>query len=200
MSKKSLPETIRSLFREDHVCPWWLAYTFDNPLRRFLHDPFAMLSSYVKEGMITADIGCGMGYFSLALARMAGRNGKVLAVDIQEKMLQKVRVRANKRGVTDIISTVLASPDNISIKGPLDFVLAFWMVHETGDIPRFLKQVSSVLKDGGKLLIAEPKLHVSRSKFEQILIHAENAGFSISHYPGIGMSRAALLVKTREQA
>ncbi len=41
----------------NHVCPWWLAYTFDNPLRTFFHKPDQMLSQYVKEGMTVADIG-----------------------------------------------------------------------------------------------------------------------------------------------
>lgn len=196
MNKRSFLETIKSLFREDHICPWWLAYTFDNPLRRFLHDASAMLSPYVKEGMTVADIGCGMGYFSLAMAPMVGKNGTVLAVDIQEKMLQKLRRRADKRGVAGNIRLVLATEDDIRIKDPVDFVLTFWMVHETGDIPRFLKQVSSVLKGQGKLLIAEPKLHVTRSKFENILRQAQEAGFQVKQYPRIGMSRAALLIKT----
>ena len=196
MSKRSFFDTIRSVvFREDHVCPWWLAYTFDNPLRRFLHDPDALLSPYVKEGMTVADIGCGMGYFSLAMAAMVGENGQVLAVDIQQKMLRKLRKRARKKGVAGNIRPVLASQDDIKIKEPVDFVLTFWMVHETGDIPRFLKQVSSVLKDQGKLLIAEPRMHVPLAKFEQILEQAQDAGFQVIHYPRIGMSRAALLSK-----
>jgi 2-polyprenyl-3-methyl-5-hydroxy-6-metoxy-1,4-benzoquinol methylase len=57
-----------------HVCPWWLAYTFDNPIRRFFHKPDQMLAKFVKEGMTVVDIGCGMGYFSIGLAKILKGN------------------------------------------------------------------------------------------------------------------------------
>ena len=53
-----------------HICPWWLTYTFDNPLRRLIHNPRKMLSGLVRPGMTAADLGCGMGYFTAALAEL----------------------------------------------------------------------------------------------------------------------------------
>jgi 2-polyprenyl-3-methyl-5-hydroxy-6-metoxy-1,4-benzoquinol methylase len=74
----------RQLFLgEDHVCPWWFAYTFDNPLRRLIHPPVRIFEGLVQEGQTAVDIGCGMGYFTLGLARMVGQNGQVIAVDLQ---------------------------------------------------------------------------------------------------------------------
>ena len=131
---------------QDHICPWWLAYTFDNPLRRFLHDPDPMLGQLVRDGMTVADIGCGMGYFSIAMARMVGEKGKVISVDLQHEMLDIMLRRARKAGMGDRIQPVLAESDNIKINGSLDFVLLFWMLHEVKDIPRFLGQLASVLK------------------------------------------------------
>ena len=196
MTKRSLMETIKSvLFREDHVCPWWLAYSFDNPLRRFLHDPDALLGPHVKPGMTVADIGCGLGYFSLALARLAGPNGQVLAVDLQQEMLDRMRKRAAKQGLAGNIRPVLAAPDDIRIEAALDFVLCFWMVHEVPDIPRFFKQVSSVLKPGGTVLIAEPRLHVTERRFREELEFARGAGFAVMDGPPVGISRSALLIK-----
>ena len=49
-----------------------MAWTFDNPLRRWFQDPERILGSFVREGMTVADIGCGMGYFSVAMAKMIG--------------------------------------------------------------------------------------------------------------------------------
>jgi ubiquinone/menaquinone biosynthesis C-methylase UbiE len=185
----------KNIFQEDHVCPWWLAYTFDNPLRRFLHDPDAMLGQFVKQGMTVADIGCGMGYFSIAMARMAGQNGKVISVDLQQEMLDIMLKRAKKAGMVDRIQPVLAEADDIKIKGPLDFVLLFWMLHEVRDIPRFLAQLSSVLKQGGTVLYAEPKMHVPESRFQEILGLAHQAGFRTSPGPRVRISRAAVLKK-----
>ena len=104
-------------------------------LRRFLHDPDALLASHVRPGMTVADIGCGMGYFSLALARLVGEKGQVLSVDLQQEMLDRVRTRALKQGLAGTIRTVLAGKNDITITGPVDFILTFWMVHEVARHP-----------------------------------------------------------------
>ncbi len=181
------------LLREGHVCPWWLVYTFDNPLRRFLHDPGELLAPHVREGMTVADIGCGRGYFSLAIAGMVGDAGAVIAVDIQRKMLDMTRKRAARAGVAGRVRSVLAVSDDIGIREPVDFVLAFWMVHEVEDAPRFFRQVSSVLREQGKMLIAEPKMHVSRRRFGEIIEASAEAGFRHCAAPAVRFSRAALL-------
>ncbi len=183
------------VLREDHVCPWWLAYSFDNPLRRFLHDPDVLLGPFVKPGMTVADIGCGLGYFTLGLARLVGPAGKVLAVDVQQQMLDRMRRRAEKHGLAGNIGSVHAEPADIRIVEPVDFVLCFWMVHEVPDIPRFFAQVSSVLKKHGKVLIAEPRLHVRDRAFREELAFASAAGFTVMNGPPIRISRSALLFK-----
>jgi SAM-dependent methyltransferase len=83
----------RLLMIEEHVCPWWVGYTLDNPLRRFVHDPKKILAGLVGEGQTVMDLGCGMGYFSLAMARMVGRTGKVISVDIEPRMLRRLERR-----------------------------------------------------------------------------------------------------------
>ncbi len=189
-------KSLRSIFvRDDRVCPWWLAYTFDNPLRRFLHNPEDILSPLVREGMAVADLGCGMGYFSIAMARMVTSTGRVFAVDVQQKMLTIMHKRAVKEGVAARIHPVLATNDDIKIKDPLDFILAFWMVHEVTDIPLFFSQVEAALKEGGKVLYVEPKLHVPMHRFQDILEDAQKTGFRISDGPVIAISRTAILLK-----
>jgi ubiquinone/menaquinone biosynthesis C-methylase UbiE len=189
-------KSLQTQSHKDHrVCPWWLAWTFDNPLRRFFQEPEKIVGPFVREGMTIADIGCGMGYFSIAMAKMTGEKGTVIAVDIQQKMLELTRKRATRAGVANRIRPLRASEDDIGIKEPVDFVLAFWMVHEVKDIPRFFRQVSSVLKEGGKVLYAEPLFHVTERRFQEILGHARAAGLRIGDAPHIALSRAAVLVK-----
>ena len=83
----------------DHICPWWIAYTFDNPFRRIFHNPEKMLGSYVSKGMTVLDVGCGMGFFSIGLARLVGDTGCVIAADVQSKMLGVMQRRSEKAGV-----------------------------------------------------------------------------------------------------
>jgi len=181
------------LLREDRICPWWFAYTFDNPLRRFLHDPAKLLSPHVREGMIVADIGCGMGYFSIALATLVGDAGTVIAVDVQQEMLDRTRRRAERAGVARRIRPVLAAHDDLGFREPVDFVLAFWMAHETEDARRFFDQVFAILKEQGKMLIAEPKMHVGRRRFHEIVQAACDAGFRYCGAPAVRLSRAVLM-------
>ena len=186
------------LARDEHVCPWWLAWTFDNPLRKLFQDPERIVGSIVRDGMTVADIGCGMGYFSVAMAKMVGPGGRVLSVDLQKKMLQYLEKRAVNAGVQDRITTTLGEPNDIKITDSnVDFVLAFWMVHEVMDIPRFFGQVATVLKPGGKMLYAEPRMHVTQKRFEEILGYAKAAGFAVNDGPKVGMSRSVILERAQ---
>jgi predicted RNA methylase len=81
MQTNQLHNLVRLLRREQHVCPWWLAYTFDNPLRGLLHQPAQILDGLVGQGDTVIDMGCGIGFFSLGLARIVGAAGHVLAID-----------------------------------------------------------------------------------------------------------------------
>ncbi len=69
------------------TCPWWFLFTFDNPFRKIYQDPFTILTPYLKNGDTAVDLGCGMGYFSIPMAELVGDRGKVVAVDLQERML-----------------------------------------------------------------------------------------------------------------
>lgn len=180
---------------ETHVCPWWFAYTFDNPLRRIFHNPEKIFTPYLDEGMTAIDIGCGMGYFSVAMAKVVGETGKIISVDIQQEMLDTLIKRAKKAGVANRIKTFLCDEKDIGIIEEVDFALTFWMVHETPDQFSFLKQVYSILKKSGKLLLVEPKAHVTLTEFKQTLSIAQESGFKLIDSPAIYFSHAAVLEK-----
>jgi len=176
-----------------HVCPWWLAYTFDNPLRRLFHNPITLLSEYVKPGMTVMDIGCGMGYFTLGLAELVGDAGKVVAVDLQQEMLDIMLKRATRKDLAHRITPHRAESGSINNSTPVDFILAFWMVHEVPDPAFFFKEVTGILKPAAKLLYAEPAFHVPEKKYNEILSAAGKAGLKISKNLSIRFSRAAIL-------
>ena len=179
--------------RDGHVCPWWVCFTFDNFIRRLFHDPETLLAPYVREGDTVLDVGPGMGYFSIPLARMVGDKGKVIAADLQAPMLAALRKRAKKQGLEVRIVPHLCKPDSIGIQEPVDFALAFWMIHEVPDQSRFFREMKLLVKPEGKFLLVEPKVHVTRRMFQETLKRAEEAGFSLTGNPKIFMSRTALL-------
>lgn len=178
-----------------HVCPWWFAYTFDNPLRRMFHDPKRIFAPYLDKGMTAVDIGCGMGYFTIGMAKIVGEIGKIISVDIQQEMLDTLLKRAQKEHVDSCITTILCDEKDISVNEKVDFALTFWMVHETPDASNFFKQVYSILHTSGKLLLAEPKIHVTSKEFKNTLDAAQKAGFKLIDSPKIFFSHTAVLEK-----
>ncbi|HNZ64289.1 MAG TPA: class I SAM-dependent methyltransferase [Smithella sp.] len=180
-----------------HVCPWWLCFTFDNPLRKLVHDPIEILSPYVHEGDTVIDIGPGMGYFTIPLTRLVGPTGKVIAIDIQQKMLSALTVRAQRKGVADRIKTHLAGPDSIGFNQKADFVLAFWMAHEVPEQNKFLSEIRDLIKPDGLFLLVEPRIHVSRKNFAQTVEMAKQLGFAIKESLPIRMSRSALFALSK---
>ena len=181
-----------------HVCPWWIGYLLACPLRRFLQDPHAILAPYVREGMVVLEAGPGMGFFTLELARLVGDYGRVIAVDIQPKMLAVLQRRAAKAGLGSRVETRLAPPEQMTLAdlaGQVDFALAFAVVHELPDAGRFFRQVGEALKPGGTVLLAEPRGHVGEGQFDQELALAPAAGLAVTDRPEVSRSQAALLRK-----
>jgi ubiquinone/menaquinone biosynthesis C-methylase UbiE len=181
------------LLINERVCPWWLMPTFDNPLRRLVQNPDTILNGLVEEGQTVLDIGCGMGYFTIPLARMVDVQGRVIAVDLQEKMLEGVRRRAVRAGMLDRIQMQQAKPNSLEVSGPVDFALAFWMVHEVPDRQAFLNEVKSLLKPGGGFLIVEPRIHVSAEDFQKTIHMAQAAGLVTMKDVKVNLSQAILL-------
>ncbi len=183
------------LLMDDHVCPWWLAYTFDNPIRRILHPPEKVLGGLVCQGSTALDIGCGMGHFTLGMAKMVGDQGRVIAVDIQEQMLERVKRRAINQGLTERIILHKGYVEGLEMKGQVDFALAFWMVHEVPDQPAFFRAVKDLLKPDGRFLVAEPKIHTSEADLDRSLKIASQAGLTVcANPPVISFSRTALFI------
>jgi len=181
--------------RKHHVCPRWLCFTFDNWIRRRLQNPDQIIKPYVREGDTVVDVGPGIGFFTIPMARIVGDRGQVIAVDIQEEMLTAISARALRAGVAHRIRPCLASPGSLNVREMANFILAFWMAHEVPDQERFFAQLHTVLKKEGKFLLAEPKLHVSKTQFDDAISMAQKIGFKLLDKPDIPLSLAALFAK-----
>ena len=178
------------------VCPPWLSWTLINPIRSLSQNPAKTLRPFVKEGDTVLDVGCGPGYFTTALAKLVGENGLAIAADIQEWMLERVRRRVEKAGLTGQARLHLARADRLDIPSDrVDFALAFWMVHEVPDKERLFSEILACLVPGGTLLLVEPRLHVNAKAFAEITGTALKAGFVSAGPVSIRISRARLFRK-----
>jgi ubiquinone/menaquinone biosynthesis C-methylase UbiE len=179
---------------KNRVCPVELANSLDSKIRRWLQNPQKILSPFVKEGMKVLDVGCGPGFFSVEMAKMVGSSGKVYAVDLQEGMLQKLHDKIKGTSLEKIIQLIKCDKDKIVIPEKVDFILAFYMVHEVPDKDKFFRTLINFLNDKGKCLIVEPKLfHVSKKEFASTISKAEKVGFKATKGPRLPFSFSSLL-------
>jgi ubiquinone/menaquinone biosynthesis C-methylase UbiE len=175
-----------------------MGYLLVSPLRRWLQDPAAVLKPYVREGMTVLEPGPGMGFFTLELARLAGPQGRVIAVDVQPKMLSELARRAAKAGVGDRLELRQPKEKHLGVddlNNQVDFVLAFAVVHELPDQNVFFADAFAALKAGGSVLLAEPSGHVNEEAWERTVACAERAGFHRHDAAAIKRSRTVRLLK-----
>jgi ubiquinone/menaquinone biosynthesis C-methylase UbiE len=164
-------------------------------------NPQKILGSYLKAGMKVLEIGPGMGFFSIPMARMVGNEGKIICVDVQDQMLRRLRKRAHNNGMDRIIETWQCSSSSLAVqdqKGKIDFALAFAVVHEISDQNNLLTEIYDSLKPQGILFVAEPRGHVIREAFDKFLLLAQRKGFSISEMPDVPGSHSVVLVKNKQ--
>ena len=175
------------------VCPHQAAFLLDNGIRRLLQPPRRILTPFIAPGDTVVDLGCGPGFFTLPLARLTGPKGKVLAVDLQARMLARVRRKAERQGLADRIVCHQCLPDRIGLSLQADFILAWYMMHETPDPANLLRELRTLLKPDGRLLVVEPKMHVSRARFTALEEDARAAGWVCRAPFGGMLSRGVLL-------
>ena len=164
-----------------------------------MQDPGAIVGPFVSDGMVVLEPGPGMGFFTLELARRVGPEGRVIAVDVQPKMLEGLVKRAARAGLAARIDARLPKGEGLGLEdyaGKVNFALAFAMVHEVTNPVALFADIRKALIPGGKLLIAEPVGHVSAEAFEASLQQAGEAGLVLDSGPTIRRSHAAVLVRS----
>jgi ubiquinone/menaquinone biosynthesis C-methylase UbiE len=181
---------------QHNVCPWWVGYVLASPIRRLMQDSLPIVRPFVSAGMTVLEPGPGMGFFTLELARLVGREGRVVALDVQPRMIASLRRRAERAGFIDRIDARVVPAATMALEsyeGAVDFVLAFAVVHETPSAATFFREAARAMKPGASLLLAEPAGHVSQAEFNEELALAAEAGLAAVDRPSVRGSRAAIL-------
>jgi len=187
-----------NMYNKDYkgdVCSHSHSFFLDNVFRRLIQNPKKIVGEYIKDGDTVVDLGCGPGYFSIDMAKMVGETGRVISVDLQPEMLEKVEKKAKKQNLSRRITLHNCPQNKIGLNPDVaaDFVLAFYMLHETPDPDKFLQEVKTFLKKDGKCLIVEPIFHVSKKHFQNLTQDIKNIGFRILDYPQKKGGRSILI-------
>ena len=175
-----------------------MGYLLASPFRRFGQDPHQILAPHVVEGMTVLEPGPGMGFFTLELARLVGPKGRVIAIDIQPKMLIALARHAKKAHLESRVELRQPEANRMcadDIQGRVDFVLAFAVVHELPDAEGFFGEMYRVLKPEGRMLLSEPSGHVNEKNWDQTVLQALTTGFQKHQDLDIRRSRSVMLLK-----
>ena len=181
--------------KNNRLCPVEKADSLDTRFRRWLQNPKKILKPYIIEGMTVLDLGCGPGFFSVELAKMVGSSGKVIAADLQEGMLQIVRDKIKGTELENRITLHKCENNKIGLTVNVDFVLAFYVVHEIPDRDKLFSEIETLLKPNGQVLVVEPPFHVSKKAFEDTIQKARAAGFTEIKRQNILFSKTVVLRK-----
>lgn len=166
----------------NHISPGWFERFKASGIRRLLENPERVVGPYIKAGMTVLDVGCGLGFFTLPMARLVGPGGKVVAVDTQVRMIAGLMRRVEKAGLEERVIPRLCGVTSLELaayRESIDVVLAFAVVHEVPDQMRFFAQLSSVVAHRGKIIVAEAPGQVSVHDFKVILETASKSGFKV---------------------
>jgi SAM-dependent methyltransferase len=109
----------------------------------------------VLPGMIVADVGAGSGYMTTRLAQRVGPSGKVYANDVQPALLEILRDKAQRDGLTNI-DVVLGTEEDARLpEHAIDLVLLVDVYHEFSQPQKMLQSIRRSLNPGGELVLIE---------------------------------------------
>jgi len=169
-----------------HTCPVWIAYLLASPVRRMLESPADLVLSLLKPGQRVLELGPGLGFFTVPVARALQSTGKLVCVDVQQAMLERLGKRLVKRGLRDRVELRLCRQSDLGLaeeRERCDLALAMHVLHETPEPAVTVRVLASCLKPGGQLLMVEPAGHCAQEVWQAENAAAEQAGLVRRPHP-----------------
>lgn len=135
-----------------HMGMSWL----ERPEREQEEAPAKLMKALnLKPGMVVCDLGAGSGYFTFRLAREVGPSGKVMAVDIQQEMLDEIVARAKQRKITNVVPILGTETDPKLAADSVDLFLMVDVYHEFSYPYEMIENMVKALKVGGRIVFVE---------------------------------------------
>jgi ubiquinone/menaquinone biosynthesis C-methylase UbiE len=148
----------------------------------------------LRAGMVFMDIGCGVGFFTIPAAEITGSKGKVYAVDADESAIDKLKIKAAERRLTNIVARVEKAEQTVFCEGCADIVFYSMVLHDFSEPERVLQNAKLMIKATGRLAnldwkekqspFGPPlKIRFSEAKAASLI---EAAGFKVENVRDVG--------------
>lgn len=170
--------TVRHFYK--FPMPQFMANLIDNPLRRGIQPPAETAIRHgIEPGMTVLEVGPGNGTYTLAAAKRIGDTGKLVTIDIEPKMIARVRQAAKKAGETNIEAKVA---DVYKLPYPEGYFDLIYMIAVIGEIPgadKAIKEFYRVLSPHGTLVFSEIFMDPDYPLYQTLVNRAKSAGFRL---------------------
>jgi ubiquinone/menaquinone biosynthesis C-methylase UbiE len=161
-------------------CPSWLQWMveLDNPFTATNRAEFIVGCIAITPGMTVLDAGCGPGRLTIPLAEQVGPGGRVVALDLQEGMLARVREKAEAKGLNNIEYLKAGLGTGTLASNRFDRAVMVTVLGEIPDRGKALEEVFRSLAGGGILAIVETLFDPHYQRHSVITALATRAGFT----------------------
>ncbi|GEA34088.1 class I SAM-dependent methyltransferase [Clostridium diolis] len=123
--------------------------------RKILPPEQTLINLDLQTGDVMADIGCGIGYFTIPASKIVGKNGKILALDISDEMLQDVEEKIIENDISNV-EAILTEENHLKLESnSVTFAFASNIIHEVEEKERFLNEIKRIICPEGKIAILE---------------------------------------------
>jgi len=131
-------------------------HKLDNEKRRELLPPDETLIKLgLHEGDVMADIGCGIGYFTIPASKIAGDSGNIFALDISPEMLQDVGIKIKNNNISNI-EIILTEENDLKLEdNKITFAFISTVLHEAHEKENFLNEIKRIISPKGRIAIVE---------------------------------------------
>ena len=141
----------------------------DRPEREAEEAPSkAIVALDIAPGSVVADVGAGSGYYTVRLAQVVGPRGRVVATDLQPGMLDLIRAKVERQGLTNV-TLVQGRPDDPNLPAAIfDLIVLVDVYHELASPQIFVRKLREALKPGGRLVLIEFRLEDPRVPIREV--------------------------------
>ena len=177
-------------------------FRLDEETRRSWYNPEVILKN-LKAGMVSIDIGCGEGFFSILAAKKVGVTGKVYSVDIDSAAIERLKLKAKAEGLTNITAIACKAEETVFCRSCADFIFYSMDLHDFNDPAKVLQNAKKMIKPIGQLIDLDwkkidmpfgPPLSIRFSE-EKASSLIEAAGFTVIDVRDTGLYHYVITAK-----